>query len=289
MDEGSRQPKVLIANDQEWSARSLESIFAGEDYAVIRAFTGHQAIQKAAAALPDVIILDRQMPDLDGAEVCRRLRADPRFGATTPILITTAGQAGRAQRIEAFQAGAWDFIGQPIDGEAILCKVRTFLQAKRAAEHLQTDTMVDSTTGLYTREGMARRAREVASEATRHHQSVACVVFTPDVQVLQDAIHSIDEIAKGVARFFKESGRTADVVARLGPLEFAVIAPTTSAEGAARMVERIESALTAQSDGDGGRVPVRAGYFAVADFADEPVGFEEMIAKALASAKVTAA
>lgn len=285
---GARQPIVLIANDQEWSARSLESIFAAEGYAVLRAFTGGQAIQKAGAALPDVIILDRQMPDLDGAEVCRRLKADPRFGYTTPILITTAGQAGRTQRLEAFQAGAWDFIGQPIDGEVILHKVHTFLQAKRAADVARLEGLIDETTGLYTRVGLELRAREIGAEAKRSGQSIACVVLVADSPVLESAMTTVDELAVSIANFFKTSGRTADAVARLGPLTYGVIAPATSAEGAAKLVERIQSALGSTADGsrNGAAITLRAGYYAVPNVEGEELAPEELLTRASATLEV---
>src|SRR3954454_25397205 len=90
-------PLVLIANDQEWSARSLESILGPAGYAVVRAYTGQQALERARTTQPDLVILDAQLPDIHGFEVCRSLRADSRLGATTPIVITTSGPSGRTQ------------------------------------------------------------------------------------------------------------------------------------------------------------------------------------------------
>jgi PleD family two-component response regulator len=283
MEDPRRPPVILIANDQEWSARSLESIFAGEGYSVLRAFTGNQALQRAEASRPDVIILDRQMPDLDGVEVCRRLRADPRFGATTPILITTAGQAGRPQRLEAFGAGAWDFVGQPIDGEIILLKIRTFLQAKQAIDGSRVDGLIDPATGLYTKQGLARRAREIASEARRERQAVSCVVFTPDLPALESALLSVEAFAQEIAGFFRAAGRSSDAVGRLSPLEFGVIAPATTENGVARMVERLENATAAFSDpafNGEGRISLRVGYCSVADYSDSPLDPVDMIERA---------
>jgi PleD family two-component response regulator len=248
---------VLIANDQEWSARSLESIFSAEGYRVVRAFTGAQALRQAETSKPDVFILDRQMPDLDGPEVCRRLRADPRIGATTPIIITTAGQAGRAQKAEAFEAGAWDFFGQPIEPEILLSKIRTFLQARAGFESEAAAAYIDPATGLYTRKGLDRRAREILAEARRHDQPVACVVFSPGDGEIESAIERIEDMAQRVARFFQQHGRAADAVGRIAPLEFSVIAPDTTAEGAVRMMERLEEVV---GNGDG-RVQVRASYY----------------------------
>ena len=277
------RPIVLIANDQEWSARSLETIFSAEGYGVVKAFTGLQAIKQAEAAEPDLIILDRQLPDLDGSEVCRRLRADPRIGPTTPIIITTAGQAGRAQREAAFAAGAWDFIGQPIEGEILLHKARTFVQAKQATDSSRAAGLLDPATGLYTRQGLARRAREILAEARRIGQPMTCVVFSPADPDLESAAERIDELARRVAAFFRETGRVADAVGRLGPLEFGVAAPGTSTEGAARLVERIEAAV---SNG-AGNVSVRAGFFAPDPGTDLSAEPGEWFDRAAASLKVS--
>lgn len=278
----TRPPTVLIVNDQEWSARSVESIFAAEGYTVLRAFTGTQALQRAAETMPDVFILDRQLPDVDGVEICRRLRADPRYGASTPIIITTAGQAGRTQRLEAYAAGAWDFIGQPIDGETLLLKARTFLDAKRALDEVRSDAFLDESTGLYTRRGLALRAREIASEAGRRHQSVTCMVFAPDSPGLEGAIISAESLVADIGAFFRNSGRASDAVGRLGPLEFGVIAPATSADGAAQMLERLEATLTASRavGNDSGRIKLRAGYFGCADFAEAAIDPLAMIERA---------
>src|ERR1044071_7251086 len=83
--EAPRPARILIANDQEWAARSVESILVAEGYEVQRAYTGRQALQRALEQPPDLIILDNQMPDLNGVEVCRLLRQDPRIGLATPI------------------------------------------------------------------------------------------------------------------------------------------------------------------------------------------------------------
>jgi len=282
-DEGGQGATVLIANDQEWSARSLESLLVAEGYGIARAFTAAQAIKQAETVAPDVIILDRQMPDLDGSEVCRRLRQDPRIGAITPIIITTAGQAGRAQRAEAFEAGAWDFFGQPIDPEILLFKIRTFLAARKALESGGTEPLLDPLTGLYTRKGLDRRAREIIAEARRHNQPVACVVFSAMDPGLEAAVDRVDNLARRVAEFFRESGRAADAVGRLSHLEFGIIAPDTSAEGAARLMERLEQAM---SDGKA-EAQVRASYYVpdtLEDLQNEP---EELIARAGAALKVS--
>ncbi len=289
---GSEQSAlVLIANDQEWTARSLETILVAEGYAVSRAFTGRQALDRALAERPDLVILDRQLPDLDGPEVCRLLRADTALGPTVPIVITTAGPAGRTQRLEAFEAGAWEFFGQPLDAEIVSLRLKTFLAAKRSADDFRRQSLIDEVTGLYTPRGVERRARELSSEASRQRQPLACVVFGADDQVLVAAVTSAEAIARRIGQAFQRLGRSADVYGRLGALDFCVVAPATTAEGARRLVERIsEAAHAAVQDSDGtAPVTLRAGYCAVSDYGAGEMDVSEMIQRAEAAMREVAA
>ncbi|MDQ2670962.1 MAG: response regulator [Gemmatimonadota bacterium] len=282
----SDQPLVLIANDQEWSARSLESILAPNGYAVVRAYTGQQALDRARAAQPDLIILDAQMPDMHGFDVCRALRNDPRFGATTPIVITTAGPSGRTQRLEAYRAGAWEFLGQPLDGEALLLKLATFLGTKRAVDQLRDQSLLDSSTGLYNMRGLARRARELGAEALRRHEALACVVFAPEAETNghgEPPPEEAERIAQRVRDIVRTRGRTADAIGRLGTGEFAVIAPGTSGDGAVKLVARLSATIedepVAVRGGDR-KLRVRAGYCAVPDFSAASVDAVELLLRA---------
>jgi PleD family two-component response regulator len=258
-----RPPLVLVANDQEWSARSLESILAPNGYAVLRAYTGRQALERARSARPDLIILDAQMPDLHGVEVCQQLRADPRFPATVPIIITTAGPSGRAQRLEAYQAGAWEFLGQPLDGESLLLRLRTFLLAKFEADSLLEEGLLDAATGLYNMRGLSRRAREVGADVLRRRAPLACVVFAADPGADPDGATT-----RSVSDILRQHGRASDVIGRLGDTEFAVIAPSTPASGAVQLVERIDGLLQRHTADPAGTAPrLRAGYCAIPDLA----------------------
>jgi diguanylate cyclase (GGDEF)-like protein len=279
-------PLVLIANDQEWSARSLESILGPSGYSVVRAYTGQQALERARTAQPDLIILDAQMPDVHGFEVCRLLRSDPRFSATTPIIITTSGPSGRTQRLEAYRAGAWEFLGQPLDGEALLLKLATFLQCKLEVDSLRDESLLDPGTRLYNMRGLSHRAHEIGADAFRRRDPLACVVFSPEPEGTA-AGESPDEetqrIAEQVGQLFKRAGRASDAIGRLGHSEFAVIAPATSSEGALRLIQRLGGSIEASPipvRGGERYLRVRAGYCAVADFAESPVDAAELLLRA---------
>jgi diguanylate cyclase (GGDEF)-like protein len=285
-DKAPAAPLVLIANDQEWSARSLESILGPSGYSVVRAYTGQQALERARTSQPDLIILDAQMPDMHGFDVCRALRNDPRFSATTPIVITTSGPSGRTQRLEAYRAGAWEFLGQPLDGEALLLKLGTFLQSKQQVDVLREENLLDSGTGLYNMRGLARRAREIGSDAVRRREALACVVFAPETEQEGEEDAADEELVRlsdQVGAVFRQVGRGSDAIGRLGPVEFAVIAPATGSEGAVRLVDRLGGAVEATRipvRGGQRSVRIRAGYCAVPDFAESPVDAAELLLRA---------
>jgi diguanylate cyclase (GGDEF)-like protein len=281
-----KAPLVLIANDQEWSARSLESILEPSGYSVIRAYTGQQALERARTSQPDLIILDAQMSDVHGFEVCRLLRSDPRFSATTPIIITTSGPSGRTQRLEAYRAGAWEFLGQPLDGEALLLKLATFLQCKLEVDSLRDESLLDPGTGLYNMRGMARRAHEIGADAFRRRDALACVVFSPEAEGAgpdEPLDEEIQRIAQQVGQLFRRTGRSSDAIGRLGQSEFAVIAPATSSEGALRLIQRLGGTIESSPipvRGGERYLKVRAGYCAVPDFAESPVDAVELLLRA---------
>jgi diguanylate cyclase (GGDEF)-like protein len=284
-DKAPNAPLVLIANDQEWSARSLESILGPSGYAVVRAYTGQQALERARTSQPDLIILDAQMPDMHGFEVCRALRGDPRFSATTPIVITTSGPSGRTQRLEAYRAGAWEFLGQPLDGEALLLKLGTFLESKREVDGLREENLLDPGTGLYNMRGLSRRAREIGAEAFRRRDPVACVVFAPDTEEGEEQTPEEEarRMSDQVALLFRQAGRASDAIGRLGMAEYGVIAPATGPDAAVRLARRLGGAVESSPipiRGGERTLRLRAGYCAVPDFAESSVDAVELLLRA---------
>jgi CheY-like chemotaxis protein len=131
------QPLVLIGNDQEWASRSLESLLAPAGFRTLRAFTGGQLLQLASTSDVDAILVDRSLPDMSGTEAVERLLQLPGFDHATPIVMLTTGAPSRIQRLEAYQAGAWDLLTEPWDVEALLLKLRLYVRAKRALPTLR--------------------------------------------------------------------------------------------------------------------------------------------------------
>ena len=272
-------PLVVIANSQELHTRALESILGPHGYAVLRAYTGKQALERCRSARPDIIILDAELPDMDGLDICRTLRNDPLISQSTPILVTSSGHSSRQERLAALRAGAWDFLGSALDDEELPLKLDAYVRAKFDADRVREESLLDQLTGLYNVRGLARRARELGSHAFRSHKSFACVVFSTIVDDAQGGAAAEAQIAAAVERLAKalrERGRVSDATGRLGPNEFAVIAQDTDADGAVRLAERLTNELRAvQPD-----IRVVAGFDVVPDYHEAPIDPSEMLARA---------
>lgn len=251
--------RILIANDQEWTARSLESILASDGYEIVRAYTGRQVLERVTEAIPDFVILDVQLPDISGPDVCRRLREDPQAGWAVPIVLTTAGSAGRARQVEAFDAGAWDFWPQPFDGPLLLLKVRTYLRARAEARAAGREALIDRVTGLYSREGLAQRVAELSAQARRRQEQLSCVVLSVGSLELSEAVHSALDLGGTVGRAIRTVVRASDVVGRISPVDFVVVAAGLPAESTGHLIERFTRAIASARPVDAPAVALRAG------------------------------
>jgi diguanylate cyclase (GGDEF)-like protein len=268
----------------------LESILGPHGYAVLRAYTGRQALEFARSAQPDLLIVDARLPDMDGVDLCRELRSDAQFSASTPIVITTSGPGSRAERLAAYQAGAWEFCSQPLDGEALLLKLDNFVKSKRALDRARDESLLDEFTGLYNMRGLAQRAREMGAEAHRRHEPLACVALAPEEPSAAYNDGGSDgqatEIASHLSAIFRRTGRLSDAIGRLGHSEFAIIAPATEAAGVKSLVERLQQAIESTPlalDGERRELVLRVGYATVADFAESSVDAVELLLRAAAA------
>jgi response regulator RpfG family c-di-GMP phosphodiesterase len=129
-------PILLIVDDEPIGHEVMDALLRDQGYLLEFAASGAQALEKARESPPDLILLDVMMPDMDGFEVCRRLRADAVLGEI-PILMVTALD-DRSSRIKGLEAGADDFITKPIDRAELRARVRTITRLNRF-RHLQEE------------------------------------------------------------------------------------------------------------------------------------------------------
>jgi adenylate cyclase len=129
------QPKVLVIDDVPQNVRLLEALLASHGYSVTTASSGPEALEKVAADLPDLLLLDIQMPGMNGYEVCRRLRADPTTQFLPVVMVTSSDTE---VRIHALEAEADDFITKPFDQQELLLRVRSLVRIKQYHDTIQS-------------------------------------------------------------------------------------------------------------------------------------------------------
>ena len=283
----SRPPRILIASDQNAGVRDLESFLDQHGYVVLRLYAAAPVLERGRAVRPDVFVLDDKLADRHSLDVSRLLRDDPLIGLSTPILLLTRGEPTRQDHVAALRAGIWEFLPQPLNPNELLLKLDTLVAAMLEADRAPRAELVDGATGLYTAQGLARRARELMFQASQHNTAAACVMFAPEFEGELDGVdtgsEAAAELVRGVARVFEATGRRSDAIGRVGPREFAVVAPGTDAAGAVKLAERFRHAVPAGGAGESGARPafeLRAGYDAVGNVRYMPVEPKDLLARA---------
>lgn len=127
--------RVLIVDDFEQNRRLLLDLLEDSGYEIQTACDGVEALEKAFAQPPDLVLMDVNMPRLDGFEACRRLKADERT-RLVPVVLVTALSA-REDRIRGISAGCDDFLTKPVDLEQLLARTRTALRTKALVDELE--------------------------------------------------------------------------------------------------------------------------------------------------------
>lgn len=117
--------KILVADDEPAVLRSLEFILKKEGYQVFTATNGQEAYDLASGNLPDLVLLDIQMPRMDGNQVCRKLRDDPPSSGLYIIMITAKGQ--ESDRLNSLESGANEYITKPFSPRKVIQRIKEIL------------------------------------------------------------------------------------------------------------------------------------------------------------------
>lgn len=118
--------KILIVDDEKDLVDTLRLSLESDGYNVIGALSGNEAIEKAHAEIPDLVLLDISLPDMDGYEICGRLKHDP-LTRLVPIIMLT-GRGGLIDKIEGLEKGADDYITKPFNIHELRARIRTVLR-----------------------------------------------------------------------------------------------------------------------------------------------------------------
>jgi two-component system phosphate regulon response regulator PhoB len=119
-------PKVLIVEDEADLVRALEYNFRQAGFEVLTATRGRDALRLAATKTPDLVLLDLMLPDLQGGDVCRQLKADPKTRGVPVIMVTARGE--EVDRVVGFEIGADDYVTKPFSVRELVLRARAVMR-----------------------------------------------------------------------------------------------------------------------------------------------------------------
>jgi diguanylate cyclase (GGDEF)-like protein len=230
---------ILLVDDDPLVIRVFSRILS--DYAPLRfATSGQVALKLARESVPDLVMLDVEMPELSGFEVCTAFKSDPRLAAV-PVVFISSHESPELETA-GLKLGAADFISKPPHAALVLARVRTYQQLKSLADTVRSAVIMDFLTGTSTRRQLEK---VLAQEWLRAQRS-----FAP----LSLLLANIDGFTAFNAQFGEEAGdaclravadalralaqRPADLLARHGGGSFALLLPATNRQGAAAVADR---------------------------------------------------
>jgi len=241
LDAPDRLPSLLVVDDQPVNIQALYRIFA-PDHRVLMATSGAKALALCADDPPDLVLLDVVMPEMDGHEVCARLKADEATRNIPVIFVTSHTNA--EEETKGLEVGAIDFIAKPVNPAVVRARVKTHLTLKAQSDLLRQMVFIDGLTGVANRRCFDERLQTEWRRAARDGTPVALLMLDVDHfkrfndryghQAGDDCLRRVASAIKGCLL------RAGDMVARYGGEEFACILPGTDFEGALAVGAGIE-------------------------------------------------
>jgi adenylate cyclase len=215
----TEQPTILVVDDLPQNVRLLEAILEPRGYRVAAAHSGREALATVAAEPVDLVLLDILMPEMDGYEVCRALRAEPATSFLPVVMITASGEQ---EKVTAIEAGADDFIAKPFDQSELLARVRSLLRIKDYHDTIEAQS---AELAAWNRELEQRVAEQIGAIERMSRlrrflspQLAELVLSSGDESFLQSHRREITVVFADLRGFtsFAETGEPEDVMRVLG-------------------------------------------------------------------------
>ena len=236
---------LLVIDDSVAIHGLLRARLKDEPVTMTFASSGEEGLTMAAALAPDLILLDVDMPDPNGFEVCRRLKLEENLRAIPVIFLTGAGTT--EEKIRGLELGAVDYITKPFDPAELRARVRAALRMKFMMDLLAKKVQIDFLTGLWNRRYFDQRFDAELSLAKRCGRPLSVLMLDMDhFKLINDTYGHPkgDETLRCVGALLVESVRTEVSVCRYGGEEFAIIAPNVSV-AAFELAERLRGQIEA--------------------------------------------
>jgi diguanylate cyclase (GGDEF)-like protein len=250
---------VLIVDDNSKNLQVLADILRSQNYKVAMARDGAKALKFVNRMIPDLILLDIMMPETDGFEVCRRLKADEHT-KDIPIIFISA-LISTEDKVKGFELGGVDYITKPFQREEVFARIKTHLELKRskeevktayeklrkAYEELEVAARTDSLTRLSNRRDIIEKMKYEKNRSARSGKPFSLILSDiDDFKKFNDQYgHDCgDFVLTAAAELIRSRVRKQDHVARWGGEEFLMLLPETGLDGGLVLAEAIRKALS---------------------------------------------
>lgn len=238
------RPRLVLVDDQPANVHALYEIFR-ERCEVFLATSGAQALELIAREKPDLVLSDIDMPEMDGLELCRRLKADP-ASHDIPLIFVT-GHTSAEQETAGLAAGAVDFIAKPFNPAIVIARARTHLTLKAQTDRLRELALVDGLTGIANRRRFDERLEHDWRSCRRSGTALGVLMLDVDhFKLYNDSLghQAGDEALRAVSGSLRQAlRRPLDLVARYGGEEFACLLPGSDLAATRQVADYLRMAV----------------------------------------------
>jgi diguanylate cyclase (GGDEF)-like protein len=280
---------VLVADDSSVFRKLIEQSLAEQPYRLVFAKNGQETMDLIAAHDPQIVILDWTLPDMNGGEICRHIRAAKKSSYTYVVVVTAS--TDRETRIAGLAAGADDYLTKPFDREELLARLgvgsRIALLHQELAEKnrmLEELALTDSLTGLPNRRAVEEWAGHQLSAAARHKFSFWVVFADLDnFKAINDHFghHAGDQVLKHFADLLRQYSRRSDICGRIGGEEFLFVLTHNTPESARAVIDKIRAQMAETRFEFRGETASVTASFGAAQFRQgDGVDFAELMSRA---------
>lgn len=236
--------KILLVDDQVVNIKILHQLLQ-DDYDIYMARDGHQAIDMCNKVKPDLVLLDIEMPVLNGFDVCEHLKNDPNTQDIAVIFIS--GHFDEDKEVKGFKLGAVDFIHKPINPVITKARVKNQIKLKSQSDLLRSIALLDGLTGVANRRNFEQVLPVSWLQCCREQQPLTMILLDIDFFKLYNDTYGHTEgdvCLRLVAQKIQDTvNRPYDLVARYGGEEFVCILPNTDLVGGTYVAQQIVDSI----------------------------------------------